>query len=78
MLIELHVFSGQSNPRWELDALQALALVALQRDLKPSRHAPSVPPTIGYSGFSYVDQGRPWSRTMASSAGRATSSMTRR
>jgi hypothetical protein len=59
MLIELHVFSGQPNPRWELDAPQVLALAALQRDLKPSKHAPPIPPALGYSGFSYVDNGRP-------------------
>lgn len=59
MLIELHVFSGQPNPRWELDAPQARALVELQRELKSSRQAPSIPPALGYSGFSYVDRGRP-------------------
>ena len=59
MLVELHVFSGRPNPRWELDALHTDALAELQRDLKPSTQAPSIPPALGYSGFSYVSDDRP-------------------
>ncbi len=59
MLVELHVFSGRPNPRWELDAPQSLMLTELQRSLQPSKHAPSIPPALGYSGFSYIDHDRP-------------------
>jgi hypothetical protein len=59
MIVELHVFSGRPNPRWELDALHADALTELQRELKPSKQTPSIPPALGYSGFSYVTNDRP-------------------
>jgi hypothetical protein len=59
MRVELHVFSGRPNPQWELDAPHANALAELQRDLEPSNHTPSIPPALGYSGFSYVSNGRP-------------------
>src|SRR5262245_1080251 len=59
MLVELHVFSGRPNPRWELDAVPADALPELQRDLEQSKQAPPIPPALGYSGFSYVSNDQP-------------------
>ena len=59
MIIELEVFSGQPNPKWEADdetatlirdrlARVTVPVVAEQRD------------TLGYRGFQVVDEGFKW------------------
>jgi hypothetical protein len=53
MLIELDVFSGRPNPRWELDEQSAAALRALEGRLAASDVAPPESPGLGYRGFVY-------------------------
>jgi hypothetical protein len=56
MLVELDIFSGKANPRWQLDQRTVKALVGLLRRLKRSS-VPSVePPGLGYRGFSWADE----------------------
>lgn len=55
MLVELDVFSGKPNPRWELDAPAAQALRQLLSRLKPSSRASAEPPGLGYRGFRISD-----------------------
>ena len=55
MLVELDVFSGRPNPRWELDEVRSQELRQLQSRLKPSRQAHVEPPALGYRGFLYPD-----------------------
>jgi len=55
MIVELDLFSGRPNPRWELDDRSATALRRLQSTLRPADRAPAEPPGLGYRGFSYVD-----------------------
>ena len=61
MLVELEVFSGRPNPRWELDERRSLSLRRLQDRLKESQHPRPEPPPLGYRGFWYSDaQERFW------------------
>lgn len=55
MLVELDVFSGRPNPRWELDEDTRQELHRLQSRLTPTRQAPAEPPGLGYRGFLYSD-----------------------
>ncbi|MBV9883167.1 MAG: hypothetical protein JO276_09175 [Sphingomonadaceae bacterium] len=55
MLVELDIFSGRPNPRWELDERDRAELQRLQAALAPARGAPPEPPGLGYKGFSYGD-----------------------
>ncbi len=55
MLVELDVFSGRPNPRWELDEQRSRELRQLERDLTPAREAAPEPPGLGYRGFVYSD-----------------------
>lgn len=55
MLVELDVFSGRPNPRWELDEPCSQKLRQLQNRLKASSRAPAEPPALGYRGFWYSD-----------------------
>ncbi len=57
MLIELDVFSGRPNPRWELDEESSQQLSQLQGRLTASREASVEPPGLGYRGFLYADAG---------------------
>lgn len=54
MLVELDLFSGRPNPRWELDARGRDHLAQLQRRLRPAR-AGADPPGLGYRGFVWRD-----------------------
>jgi hypothetical protein len=54
MVVELDLFSGRSNPRWELDARSRDHLAQLQRRLSPTRAAAD-PPGLGYRGFVWHD-----------------------
>jgi len=55
MLVELDVFSGRPNPRWELDEPRSQKLRQLQGRLKVSSRAHAEPPGLGYRGFWYSD-----------------------
>lgn len=51
MRIELDVFSGRPNPRWELDEDSAAALRRLLSRLAVTTDTPPEPPGLGYRGF---------------------------
>jgi hypothetical protein len=53
MLVELDIFSGRPNPRWELDEPASRQLLRLEADLLPATLAPPAPPGLGYRGFRY-------------------------
>jgi hypothetical protein len=55
MLVELDVFSGRPNPRWELDETRSRKLRQLQSRLKATSRARAEPPALGYRGFWYSD-----------------------
>lgn len=55
MLVELDVFSGRPNPRWELDQTRSQRLWQLQSRLQVSRRVHAEPPGLGYRGFWYSD-----------------------
>ncbi len=59
MLVELDVFSGRPNPRWELDEQSSKGLRQLEARLTPARSAPAEPPGLGYRGFAYSDASSP-------------------
>jgi hypothetical protein len=54
VVIELDVFSGRPNPRWELDEPSARRLVEIHRQLDASVRASAEPPGLGYRGFRYI------------------------
>lgn len=54
LIIELDVFSGRSNPCWELDESRALALRQLEERLEPVDRPRVQPPGLGYRGFLYA------------------------
>ncbi len=55
MFVELDVFSGRPNPRWELDQTHSQKLWQLQGRLEVSRRVHPEPPGLGrvraYRGF---------------------------
>jgi hypothetical protein len=55
MLVELDVFSGRPNPRWELDEPSSQQLRQLHSRLTATRQTPPEPPGLGYRGFLYSD-----------------------
>jgi hypothetical protein len=55
MLVELDVFSGRPNPRWELDEPAIRQLRQLEGRLTASREPAPEPPGLGYRGFVYSD-----------------------
>jgi hypothetical protein len=55
MLVELDVFSGRPNPRWELDEPASRELRRLESALSPATLAAPEPPGLGYRGFVYSD-----------------------
>ena len=58
--VELDVFSGRPNPRWELDPGAAGGLRRVQGTLHATDHPPPEPPGLGYRGFRYADGARVW------------------
>lgn len=48
--VTLHIFSGRSDPTWDLDAMQAAELIALLNVLEPGEARPE-PNRLGYRGF---------------------------
>jgi hypothetical protein len=72
MLIELDVFSGRPNPRWQLDAPTTAQLIEIQRRLEPTSATTAEPPGVGYRGFRYTldeNEWRAWNRTISGVAG---------
>jgi hypothetical protein len=55
LLVELDIFSGRPNPRWELDEIQGMELRQMQSLLEASNQTPAEPPALGYRGFWYSD-----------------------
>jgi hypothetical protein len=53
MLVELDVFSGRPNPRWELDEQRSRELRLLEKRLTPAHEPAPEPPGLGYRGFLY-------------------------
>lgn len=53
MLVELDIFSGRPNPRWELDEPVARTVTEFHRQLRPVADVPPGPPGLGYRGFVY-------------------------
>ena len=56
MIVELDVFSGRPNPRWELDEPHSQRLLQIQNQLQASDRVPMEPPALGYRGFWYSDE----------------------
>jgi hypothetical protein len=54
MLVELDVFSGRPNPRWQLDQPAADALRRLLSRLTVATDRPLEPPGLGYRGFIFT------------------------
>jgi hypothetical protein len=59
MFVELDVFSGRPNPRWELDEHRSHQLLQLESRLTRTRQAAPEPPGLGYRGFLYSDANGP-------------------
>jgi|SRR5262245_5774353 len=59
MIVELDVFSGRPNPRWELDGDSAESLRRLIGGLPPTADAPPEPPGLGYRGFVFATERGP-------------------
>jgi hypothetical protein len=55
MFIELDIFSGKPNPRWELDEIHSQNLLQFQNQLEVSKRTPVEPQGLGYRGFWYSD-----------------------
>lgn len=64
MEVELDVFSGHPNPRWQLDQLAGQRMAALIRQLGAGtgNHLRNPPPLpgLGYRGFIFVSDGVRW------------------
>ena len=59
-MIELGVFSGRPDPRWELDEASVARLIDIHRSLRRLAGPASEPPALGYRGFSYDLDGVRW------------------
>ena len=57
MIVEIDLFSGRPNPRWELGPVEARALEKLEAGLRPAAGPPPEPPALGYRGFVYRSGG---------------------
>jgi hypothetical protein len=57
MIVELDIFSGRPNPRWELDERAADALRDLVSRLEVTSTTLPEPPGLGYRGFVVADDG---------------------
>lgn len=69
MFVELDIFSGRPNPRWQLDAPGAGRLLELHRHLTAGARPSAEPPGLGYRGFCYeLDDAswRVWNATVIS------------
>jgi hypothetical protein len=59
MEVELDIFSGRPNPRWQADEAVADELRRLENGLAPADGPAPAPPGLGYRGFVYTIDGRP-------------------
>ena len=57
MVVELDIFSGRPNPRWELDDSAARAVLEIEWGLSATSGALRQPPPLGYRGFLYAPRG---------------------
>jgi hypothetical protein len=55
LLVELDIFSGQPNPRFELDEQSSETLRQLLTRLALATERPPEPPGLGYRGFLLTD-----------------------
>jgi hypothetical protein len=53
MFVELDLFSGRPNPRWQLNEVQATKLGELHSQLPAAAEMSPAPPGLGYRGFLY-------------------------
>jgi hypothetical protein len=60
MLVELDIFSGRPNPRWQLDESSARRLAELHHGLRPTAERTPDPPGLGYRGFVYTVEDATW------------------
>ena len=60
MIVELDVFSGRPNPRWQLDETRAREVAEQHQRLAATAEQPSEPPGLGYRGFVYTLEGSVW------------------
>ncbi len=60
MLVELDVFSGRPNPRWQVDEHIEQQLRERHRRLAASATPAAEPPGLGYRGFCYTLEGVSW------------------
>jgi hypothetical protein len=60
MLVELDIFSGRPNPRWQLDEPSGRRLAELHHGLRPAVERPPDPPGLGYRGFIYTLEDASW------------------
>jgi len=63
MVVEIDIFSGRPNPRWQLSETENARLTRLLESLEPAVAGPSPsPPGLGYRGFRLRDSaGSTWS-----------------
>jgi hypothetical protein len=59
MLVELDIFSGRPNPRWELDEPASREVRRRASGLTPATAQLPEPPGLGYRGFVYADPAGP-------------------
>jgi hypothetical protein len=60
MLVELDIFSGRPNPRWQLEEPAVRRLCELHGRLDPATDSPAEPPGLGYRGFVYTIDESAW------------------
>ena len=60
MLVELDIFSGRPNPRWELDERTAGLVQDVHRTLGPAEFPEQPGLDLGYRGFVYKLESSPW------------------
>jgi len=60
VLVELDIFSGRPNPRWQLDERVTGTLRLLHQSMVRSKDRPAEAPGLGYRGFTYTLDGTTW------------------
>jgi hypothetical protein len=60
VVVELDIFSGRPNPRWQVNEEAASMLRLLHRGMTRSNDRPAEPPGLGYRGFTYMLDGTTW------------------
>jgi len=60
LIVELAIFSGRPDPRWELDGASVARLIDIHRSLGHRAGPAKEPPALGYRGFSYALDGVRW------------------